>query len=180
MPDPAAEPPALDDELGPEPLEGSAFDSARYRQVLGHFATGVTVVTGTLDGQPMGLSVNSFTSVSLAPPLVAFCIARTSTTWPRLRARGHFCVNILAEDQEQLARVFATRLVDKFTGVGWTPAPSGSPVVLGALAWLDCTVEAEHEAGDHLIVVGRANNMEVVHEAGPLIFYRGGYGRFEP
>lgn len=175
-----------EDPLGPDPIEGTrpgagGLDAARFRYVLGHFATGVTVVTTADDaGVPAGLSVNSFTSVSLDPPLVAFCVARGSSTWPRIRALGTFCVNVLSEDQEDISRLFATRGVDKFRGVGWRPAESGAPVLVGGLAWLDCTVEAEYEAGDHLIVVGRVRETAVAHEEGPLVFYRGGYGRFQP
>jgi 3-hydroxy-9,10-secoandrosta-1,3,5(10)-triene-9,17-dione monooxygenase reductase component len=138
------------------------------------------VVTCVADGRPLGLSVNSFTSVSLEPPLVAFCVARRSTTWPLLRGAGTFCVNILAEDQEALSRTFSTPALDRFTGVGWRPAPSGAPVLAGVLAWIDCTVDAEHDAGDHLIVVGRVQELDLLHEGRPLVFYRGGYGRFEP
>ena len=179
--------PAPEDPLAPVPDEGAAgtgddagIDTARFRQVLGHFATGVTVVTTAEEGEPAGLSVNSFTSVSLEPPLVAFCVASASRTWPVIRATGSFCVNILAEDQEHLSRAFARRSPDKFRGVGWRPAESGSPILAGTLAWVDCSVEAEHSAGDHLIVVGRVLDMGVAHEEGPLVFYRGGYGRFQP
>ena len=140
----------------------------------------MTVVTCVSGGQPLGLSVNSFTSVSLEPPLVAFCVTRVSTTWPQLRAVGTFCVNILAEDQEALSRAFAAPGLDRFMGVGWRPAPSGAPILAGVLAWIDCTVEAEHEAGDHDIVVGRVHELDIAHEGRPLVFYRGGYGRFEP
>lgn len=156
------------------------IDEARYRQVLGHFATGVTVVTCLAGDRPLGLAVNSFTSVSLEPALVAFCVARTSSTWPALRETGAFCVNILAEDQETLSRTFATYDLDRFEGIGWRPSPSGAPVLAGILAWLDCTVEAEYEAGDHFIVVGQVQELDVVTEGRPLVFYRGGYGRFEP
>jgi flavin reductase (DIM6/NTAB) family NADH-FMN oxidoreductase RutF len=138
------------------------------------------VVTCVSAGAPLGLSVNSFTSVSLDPPLVMFCVASSSSTWPRLRASGAFCVNVLAEDQEALSRSFATTGLDRFLGVGWRPAPSGAPVLAGVLAWVDCTVEAEHEAGDHLMVVGRVRELDVVREGRPLVFYRGGYGRLEP
>ena len=158
----------------------SSIDEARFRQVLGHFATGVTVVTGLAAGQPLGLAVSSFTSVSLEPALVAFCVSMRSVTWPSLRAEGGaFCVNILAHDQEALSRAFAAWGPDRFQGVGWRPAPSGAPVLAGVLAWVDCTVEAEHEAGDHVIVVGRARALDVEREGHPLVFYRGGYGRFE-
>jgi len=139
----------------------------------------VTVVTGRADGQALGLAVNSFTSVSLRPALVAFCVSTASSTWPRLRSAGTFCVNMLAEDQEVLSRSFAAA-IDRFDGVGWRPAPSGAPILAGVLAWVDCTIEAEHEAGDHLIVVGRVRDLDVEHEGRPLVFYRGGYGRFEP
>jgi flavin reductase (DIM6/NTAB) family NADH-FMN oxidoreductase RutF len=157
-----------------------SIDEARFRQVLGHFATGVTVVTCMAGDRPVGLAVNSFTSVSLDPPLVAFCVSTTSTTWPRLRAIGAFCVNILAEDQEALCRTFAGHGHDRFLGVGWRPASSGAPILNGTLAWVDCTVEAEHPAGDHLIVVGRVRELDLGREGRPLVFYRGGYGRFEP
>ena len=147
---------------------------------MGHFATGVTVVTVATDGEPTGLSVNSFTSVSLDPPLVAFCVARASSTWPLIRAAGAFCVNILGEDQEDVCRVFARPGPKRFQGIGWQPAPSGAPILADVLAWVDCTVEAEHDAGDHLIVVGGVRDARVVREGRPLVFYRGGYGRFEP
>ena len=156
------------------------FDQARFRQVLGHFPTGVTVVTAIRDSQPAGVAVNSFTSVSLDPPLVAFCVANRSSTWAQIRSGGSFCVNILSEDQEALSRVFATRVggVDRFAGVGWRPAPSGGPILDGVLAWVDCALEAEHDGGDHRIVVGRALHLDVAREGRPLVFYRGGYGRF--
>lgn len=148
--------------------------------MLGHFATGVTVVTAMHGGTPAGLSVNSFTSVSLDPPLVAFCVARTSATWPRIREAGWFCVNILAEHQEGVSRVFATRGADKFRGIGWHPSVSGAPILAGVLAWIDCTIDVEHDAGDHVLVVGRVRELDVAAEGRPLVFYRGGYGRFEP
>ena len=140
----------------------------------------MTVVTCLSGGRPLGLAVNSFTSASLEPPLVAFCVSRASSTWPKLRVAGMFCVNILAEDQEALSRTFAAHGADRFLGLGWTPAPSGAPVLSGVLAWIDCAVEAEYDAGDHLIVVGRVLELDVGHEGRPLVFYRGGYGRFEP
>jgi 3-hydroxy-9,10-secoandrosta-1,3,5(10)-triene-9,17-dione monooxygenase reductase component len=139
----------------------------------------VTVVTGLSGDDPGGLAVNSFTSVSLVPALVAFCVARESMTWSRLRPGGRFCVNMLAADQEALSRAFAARGPDRFEGVGWRAAPSGSPILEGVLAWIDCTVDAEHDAGDHRIVVGRVTALDVDHEGRPLVFYRGGYGRFE-
>ena len=179
---PADEPAAdgLEVGAGSEGTGSGGIGAARYRQVLGHFATGVTVITTAGGDGPAGLAVNSFTSVSIDPPLVAFCVAQDSSTWPRIRARGWFCVNILSENQEDLCRVFAGRGRNRFEGVGWRAAGSGGPIIAGVLAWLDCAVEAEHVEGDHLIVVGRVHEMGVDHEGRPLVFYRGGYGRFEP
>ena len=91
-----------------------------------------------------------------------------------------FCVNILTEDQEALSRAFAGRPPDRFLGVGWRPGRSGSPILADVLAWIECTIDAEHDAGDHVIVVGRVHELDVGHGGGPLVFYRGGYGRFEP
>ncbi|MDP8987892.1 MAG: flavin reductase family protein [Actinomycetota bacterium] len=156
------------------------FGEALLRQVLGRFPTGVVVVTASDGAVPVGLSVSSFTSVSLHPPLVAFCADRRSRSWAGIRRSGTFCVNVLAEDQEALSRLFATRGAEKFRGVGWSPAPSGSPRLEGVLAWLDCRIEAVHDGGDHEICVGRVDELGVERGDGPLVFYRGGYGRFEP
>jgi flavin reductase (DIM6/NTAB) family NADH-FMN oxidoreductase RutF len=157
-----------------------SIDSARYRQVLGHFATGITIVTAIDNGEPVGLTAQSFTAVSLDPPLVAFFPGKSSTSYPGIQRAGVFCVNVLAEDQEALCRAFAVSGGDKFSGVGYKPAAgTGSPVLADALAWVDCRIEAEHDAGDHLITVGRVLDLEVSREAKPLMFYRGGFGRFE-
>lgn len=168
----------------PEPTASppdSAFDDARFRQVLGHFGTGVTVVTALDRGEPLGFTAQSFTSVSLDPPLISVCPSRRSVTWPRMDQAGVFCANVLSSDQEELARAFAVRDTDRFAGVEWAPAPAtGSPVLAGVLAWVDCRVHAVHEAGDHLIVVGRVLGLAHDDEGRtPLLFYRGGYGRFE-
>lgn len=171
---------AIEDPLSPGGAPVANFGEAHYRAVLGHFATGVTIIAAMDDDRPAGLSVNSFTSVSLEPPLVAFCVAKRSSSWPRIRDAGRFTVSILSEDQEELSRVFATSGADKFRGVAWWAGPSGGPVIAGAVAWIDCIVEAEHEAGDHLIVVGRVQELDVADDSKPLIFYRGGYGHFEP
>ena len=155
-------------------------DSAAFRQVLGHFATGVTVITASTDAGPVGLAVNSFTSVSLDPPLVAFCAAHSSSTWPHIQNAGHFCVNIVAEDQEEVCRLFATKDADRFTSITWrTATHSGAPIIDDVLAWIDCTIDAEHEAGDHVIVVGRVQELGVEREGKPLVFYKGGYGRYQ-
>ncbi len=157
----------------------SAVDGARYRQVLGQFPTGVTVITAAGPEGPAGICVGSFTSVSLDPPLVAFCARDTSTTYPQIAAAGHYCVNILADDQEDIARAFAGKHEDKFSGVGWRPSvATGAPVINGVLAWIDCQIDAVHAAGDHWIVVGRVLDLEIGHEGSPLVFFRGDFGRY--
>jgi 3-hydroxy-9,10-secoandrosta-1,3,5(10)-triene-9,17-dione monooxygenase reductase component len=157
------------------------IDSALFRQVLGHFPTGVTAVTAIdVDGEPVGFSVSSFFSVSLEPALVGFCAGKESSAWPVIRAAGSFCVNVLAADQEAVSRQLAVRGGDRFRGVGWVPAPSGAPRLEGALAWIDCDIDAVHDAGDHEICVGRVCDLHVERESGPLVYYRGGYGGFAP
>ncbi|MBA3303143.1 MAG: flavin reductase family protein [Actinomycetota bacterium] len=158
---------------------GAGFDSAHFRTVLGHFPTGVVVVTAVGAGGPVGMAVGSFTSVSLDPPLVAFCPDLRSTTWPTIREVRLFCANVLSEDQEDVCRVFATKGGDKFAGVGWHPASTGSPRLTGVLAWIDCEIDTVHDAGDHQICVGKVRELGVERAGGPLVFYRGGYGSFE-
>jgi 3-hydroxy-9,10-secoandrosta-1,3,5(10)-triene-9,17-dione monooxygenase reductase component len=148
-------------------------DPQRFRQVLGHFATGVTVITGTDAGGPVGFACQAFAALSLEPPLVLFCPASTSTTWPRLAATGRFCANILAADQRELARRFGVSSPDKFDGVGWTPGPAGLPVLDGVLTWASCSVETVHEAGDHYVVIARVTGLGDSAAGDPLLFYRG-------
>ncbi|MFB9891789.1 flavin reductase family protein [Planobispora takensis] len=159
---------------------GSAVDGNRFRSVLGHFATGVVAITA-IDpetGEPCGLAANSFTSVSLDPPLVAFCVAHTSTSWPRVRAAATLTVNVLAEHQQPVCAALASRGGDKFADLDWAASPCGNPVIGGTLAWIDCSVEAEYPAGDHVIVVARVHQLDIQGDRGPLVFFRGGYGRF--
>lgn len=151
-----------------------AFDSAKYRQVLGHFATGVTVITAD-PGEPVGLAVGSFASVSLDPPLVGFFAGKSSSSWPKIRQVGAFCVNVLADDQEHICRAFASKDSDKFAGIGWSKTASGSPLLDGVLAWIDCDLEAVHDAGDHELALGRVRELDVAEEGAPLLFFRGGY-----
>ncbi len=152
-------------------------DEASFRTVLGHFATGVTIVTAW-DGEAVGMAANAFTSVSIDPPLVLFCASKASTTWPRIEQAGAFTINVLSEHQEDVCRVFATRGADRFSRVGWRPASTGAPVLNDALAFIDCHTEAVHDGGDHAIVVGRVVELGILRDSGPLVFYRGGYGRF--
>ena len=153
-----------------------AFDSARFRQVLGHFPTGVTVVTAA-GSPPVGMAVGSFFSISLEPSLVGFCAGHASASWPGIKDAGRFCVNVLADDQEELSRVFASKDEDKFRGVGWSPSPLGSPRLHDVLSWIDCEIDQVLPAGDHDIVVGAVHDLEVAREADPLVFFRGGYNR---
>ena len=160
--------------------EISAIDARRFRGILGHFATGVVAITA-IDpetGRPTGLAANSFTSVSLDPALVSFCVAHTSTTWPRLRMAERHCVNILSAPQRDVCLQFASSGGEKFAGLEWSESPSGEPVIDGALAWLECSVEAEHVAGDHVIVVARVHHLDRHDDGDPLVFYRGCYGTF--
>jgi flavin reductase (DIM6/NTAB) family NADH-FMN oxidoreductase RutF len=146
------------------------------RDVLGHFATGIVVITAVGPDGPVGFTCQSFASLSLEPPLVSFSPARTSSTWPRIRTIGRFCVNVLAGHQERISNAFARSGTDKFAGIAWTPSPAGAPVLDGVCAWVDCSLSAEHEGGDHTIVVGRVHDLRADEAATPLLFHRGGYG----
>jgi 3-hydroxy-9,10-secoandrosta-1,3,5(10)-triene-9,17-dione monooxygenase reductase component len=156
----------------------SGFDQARFREVLGHFATGITIVTATDEGEPVGFSCQSFAALSLDPPMVILAPAKSSTSWPRIARAGSFCVNILGEHQEAVCRAFAVSGGDKFDGVGWTPGVTGSPLIDGSLATVECTLGAIYEGGDHELVTGHVVDMEI-GKGSPLIFYRSGFGRFE-
>jgi flavin reductase (DIM6/NTAB) family NADH-FMN oxidoreductase RutF len=160
------------------------IDSSLFRQVLGHFPTGVTVVTATrADGQPVGFTIGSFTSVSLDPPLVGFLPMTTSDRWQAIEATGSFCVNVLGHEQADLCWQFAkSSVADPFEGVAWHPSPiTGSPILDGAIAWIDCSIEQVVEAGDHQFVMGRVLELENVAaelDPIPLLFYRGKVGKF--
>ena len=151
-------------------------DPGVMRDVLGHFVSGVTVVTALAAEGPVGFTCQSFSSLSLDPPLVAFAPARTSTTWPRLREAGRFCVNVLAEEQSELSRQFARSGTDKYAGVGWSASPYGSPVLEGVVAWIDSELWAEYDGGDHVIVVARVLDLGADAARTPLLFHRGAYG----
>ncbi|MET8451137.1 flavin reductase family protein [Streptomyces sp. NPDC005209] len=155
-----------------------------FRRVLGNFATGVTVITAPAaegEDSPAGFACQSFASLSLDPPLVIFMVGRTSTTWPRIARAGVFCVNVLNAAQGELCRAFAVSGADKFTGVPYDAAPvSGSPRLTGTAAWIDCTIQAVHTGGDHLIVVGRVDALDTGETPdGPLMFHRGKFRRLD-
>ena len=151
-------------------------DPSVLREVLGHFASGVTVVTALTTDGPAGFTCQSFSSLSLDPPLVAFAPSRTSQTWPALRAMGRFCVNVLSEGQGAVSQNFARSGVDKFAGVRWSPSAHGSPVLDDVVAWIDGELWAEYDGGDHSIVVARVLDLGADPDRRPLLFHRGAYG----
>jgi 3-hydroxy-9,10-secoandrosta-1,3,5(10)-triene-9,17-dione monooxygenase reductase component len=153
----------------------SPVHPSRFRQVLGHFCTGVTVVTGLDDGEPVGFACQAFAALSLDPPLILFCPGRRSSTWARIARTGHFCVNVLAEGQRELSRTFGTSGADKYAGVEWTLSPAGAPVLADVITWVDAAIETVHEAGDHHVVIGRVTALGAFRDAQPLLFYRGRY-----
>jgi flavin reductase (DIM6/NTAB) family NADH-FMN oxidoreductase RutF len=153
------------------------IEPRRFRAALGRFATGVTVVTTARDGEVHAMTANAFTSVSLDPPLVAFLPDKASTSWPRIREAGSFCANVLSAGQEAVSRQFARSGGNKFRGIDWTPAPSGAPIIAGAVAWVDCDIEQVFESGDHYIVIGRVRDLAVASTDLPLTFWQGRYTR---
>ncbi|MER6258896.1 flavin reductase family protein [Streptomyces sp. NPDC059688] len=163
--------------------ERAPVDPGEFRRVLGAFASGVTVITapaGDGSGGPAGFACQSFSSLSLEPPLVCFMVGRSSTTWPRIARAGVFCVNVLGAGQEELCRGFAVSGADKFAGVAYDTAPvSGAPRLAGVAAWIDCTVHAVHTGGDHLIVVGRVDALGAKGPGDPLLFHRGRFARLD-
>lgn len=156
------------------------IEPSHFRSVLSHYPTGVCVITALSDGQPTGFVVGSFTSVSLAPALVGFFPDRKSTTYPKVRQAGSFCVNILSSEDEQLCRAFAAKDADRFDRVEWRSGVTGSPILERATAWIDCTLAQAFEVGDHFLVVGEVVDLAAGSGADPLLFHRGGYGRYSP
>jgi 3-hydroxy-9,10-secoandrosta-1,3,5(10)-triene-9,17-dione monooxygenase reductase component len=155
----------------------STVEAQELRRVLGHFPTGVTVITAHGEDGPVGMAANSFTSVSLEPPLVLICPAKSSTTWPLIRAARRFCANILAQNHAEICRQFAQAEGDRFAGVSLHERPFG-PALDEAVAWIECEIDSEYDAGDHRIVVARVDAIQSAEEAEPLVFFRGGFGRF--
>jgi flavin reductase (DIM6/NTAB) family NADH-FMN oxidoreductase RutF len=152
------------------------FDRRAFRNALGCFATGVTVVTTVTDaGEPVGLTANSFSSVSLDPPLVLFCLDLASHNLDAFRAAGRFAVNVLGDDQRDLSVRFSTTIGDRWDGVVWERWETGAPVLNGCLAALDCETEAIHEGGDHVIIVGRVQRLAATTDGKPLLYFRGNY-----
>ena len=152
-----------------------AVDQSEFRRVMGHFATGVTVVT-TLDaqGQPAGLTANAVSSVSLDPPLVLVCVDKKAETASCFTASGVFTINVLSEGQEAMSRRFAKSGAEKFSGIGFRTGSNGAPVLDGSIAHLQCRIRDSFDAGDHTIHVGLAETIGVDGELDPLLYFRGG------
>lgn len=155
---------------------GVAVDEAQIRWVLGHFCSGVTVITAVLGGKPVGFTCQSFASLSLDPPMVTFAPSRTSTTWPKIRQAGVFCINVLSDAHSGLSNTFARSGTDKFAGVRWWSSREGTPVLDGVVAYVDCRVWAEYDGGDHTIVAASVLDFAADSTRRPLVFYRGQYG----
>ncbi|WP_216665550.1 flavin reductase family protein [Pseudoruegeria sp. HB172150] len=150
-------------------------DQRSLRDTLGRYPTGVVVITAAAADGPTGMTVNSFTSVSLDPPLIAFCPKRSSTTWAQIRRAGGFAVSLLRLHHEEIARRFAQWGADRFSGHEWWESPTGHPLLAEAIGWLDTTIESVSSAGDHEIVVARVLDWSAPGEGEPLVFFSGGY-----
>lgn len=155
--------------------EAAAFDSRAFRRALGNFVTGVTIATA-IDavGRPRGLTINSFTSVSLAPPLILICIANNAGSYEVFRQAKDFAVNILSEDQRNISDLFASKAEDKFDHVTWLSEPGDAPAILGSLATFQCHTEDCITAGDHIVLLGRVKRFETAARR-PLVYAQGGY-----
>jgi flavin reductase (DIM6/NTAB) family NADH-FMN oxidoreductase RutF len=155
----------------------TAIEPLRFREALGHYASGITVITSHVDGEPVGFTCQSFHSVSMRPPLVSFSVMSGSASYPKIRQAGRFAVNILSDEQVRISNQFARRGTDKWLGVDWQESPLGNPIIVGSLHWLDCEIHAEHAAGDHLIVIGevKALNLQEAAATQPLLYYKGQY-----
>lgn len=158
-------------------LSSTTIEPSSFRQALGHYASGITVITSLIDGQPIGFTCQSFYSVSVNPPLVSFSVMAGSASYPAIRQAGRFAVNILSGEQVGISNQFARRGTDKWHGVPWQASPLGNPLIAGSLHWLDCEIHAEHAAGDHLIVIGevKALNLQEPAATQPLLYFKGNY-----
>ncbi|MBK5477525.1 flavin reductase [Pseudomonas sp. TH21] len=158
-------------------LANMALEPLSFREALGHYASGITVITSHVDGEPIGFTCQSFYSVSVSPPLVSFSVMSSSASYPRIRKAGRFAVNILSGEQVTISNQFARRGTDKWHGVEWQASPLGNPLLGGSLQWLDCEIHAEYAAGDHLIVIGevKALNLQETAATQPLLYFKGQY-----
>ena len=153
-----------------------------FRQTLGNFCSGIVVATAIHADAPVAFVAQSFFSLSLSPPLIGICPAKTSSSWPKIRDSGHFCINILAASQRDVCVTMASSGANgpnKFANVKWSQGGNGAPVIEGVLAYVECDWLAEHDAGDHTIAVGRAREVVTLEpDAKPLLYFQSGYGTF--
>lgn len=156
--------------------EAEAIDSQLFRETLARFCSGVTVVTALERGEQVGMTCQSFMSMSLDPPLIAFAPGIESSTYPRIRAAGQFAINVLSATQRSMALTFAQRGTDRFANVSWHPGVTGAPLLAGAVAHIECDLEEERAVGDHYLVVGRVRALQGHPEAEPLLFFRSTFG----
>ena len=163
-------------------LLGNAIEPLSFREALGHYASGITVISSHADGEPIGFTCQSFYSVSISPPLVSFSVMASSASYSKIRQAGRFAVNILSGEQVDISNQFARRGTDKWLGVDWQESPLGNPIIAGSLHWLDCEIHAEHAAGDHLIVIGEVKAMNLQHATAgqPLLYFKGQYRNLAP
>ncbi|KJE21754.1 conserved protein of DIM6/NTAB family [Frankia torreyi] len=166
------------DRAGPGPRPeppATLVDAATFREVLSHFATGVVIVTALAGDRPVGLTCQSFTALSLDPPMILFCPARTSTSWPVLAGCGRLCVNILSADQHEISNGFARSGADKFAGVAWTPLSNGAPALERAAAHIGVRIAEVYDGGDHHIVTCHVESLRAGEGGAPLLYYRSEY-----
>jgi 3-hydroxy-9,10-secoandrosta-1,3,5(10)-triene-9,17-dione monooxygenase reductase component len=158
-------------------LRNTVVEPISFREALGHYASGITVITSAVDEEPLGFTCQSFYSVSINPPLVSFSVMANSYSYPRIRRAGRFAVNILSGKQAGISNQFAKKGSDKWRSVKWQSSPLGNPLIDGSLHWLDCEIHAEYPAGDHLIVIGevKACKLEYTPAKKPLLYFKGQY-----
>jgi len=156
----------------------TTIDPAEFRKVLGSYPTGVCVITALNEGKPAGMVVGTFTSVSLDPPLVGFFPDKGSTSWPLIEQAGHFCVNVMGSDQQEICRAASAKGAEKFVGVEFAISEHDLPVIANSIACIECRLYSVTEAGDHWFVMGEVLRMETVRDEDPMLFHRGRYGGF--
>ena len=154
-------------------------DQRHFRDVMGTFATGVTIITTVESEVPYGITANSFTSVSLSPPLVMFCLGKSSTNFEFFMEADCFAVNILTEQQDALSARFAAYEGNRFEGIDWVTWETGAPILKNVVSAIDCRLEATHDAGDHIIMVGQVVRAEKQNDTEPLLYFQGGYKKLQ-
>lgn len=153
----------------------SITNFADYKEVLGQFCTGITVITSVHGHEPVGFTCQSFSALTMTPPMILLCPQKSSTSWPRIRKAGTFVVNVLAADQRWISDSFAKSGTDKFAGVDYSSTSEGLPIIDGSLAWIECEITKEIDAGDHTIVMGGIREFGREKTGDPLLFHRGNY-----